>query len=88
MVKRVAKRVAIFCLGWALILAGLVLSLPLVPGPGFLVILIGLLVLASEYHWAHRILESIRRRVPRLAAYEARAKERAREWFGRKVKTV
>ena len=70
MVMRVAKRVCIFCLGWLLIAAGIVLSLPFVPGPGFLVILLGLLVLASEYHWAHNLLERVRRKVPRLAEYE------------------
>lgn len=41
--------------GGVLVLAGLVMLV--LPGPGFLVILAGLAVLASEFVWARRILE-------------------------------
>lgn len=46
------KRVSITVLGVLLVIAGLILSLPLVPGPGILVLVIGLAVLGSEYDWA------------------------------------
>lgn len=35
------------------------LSLPLVPGPGFLVIAIGLAMLALEFDWAERLVERV-----------------------------
>jgi uncharacterized protein (TIGR02611 family) len=46
------KRIIVTVIGVVLLLGGLVLSLPLVPGPGFLVVLAGLAVLANEYDWA------------------------------------
>ena len=42
-------------LGAALLLVGVVLSLPLVPGPGLLVMFIGLGVLGTEFEWARRL---------------------------------
>jgi uncharacterized protein (TIGR02611 family) len=50
-------RIAVATLGFLVILAGLVLSLPLVPGPGVLVIALGLAILALEFAWAERLLE-------------------------------
>lgn len=52
-----ASRVAI---GAALILVGLVLSLPLVPGPGLLLIFVGLTVLGGEFEWARRLRDRLR----------------------------
>jgi uncharacterized protein (TIGR02611 family) len=46
--------------GVVLILVGIVLSLPLVPGPGLLVIFIGLTVLSTEFEWARRLRERLR----------------------------
>jgi hypothetical protein len=40
-----------------LILTGIVLSLPLVPGPGILLLIVGLGVLGSEYDWAEDVLQ-------------------------------
>ena len=41
-------------IGIVLIVLGAVLSLPLVPGPGVLLIFGGLTVLSSEFEWARR----------------------------------
>ena len=41
-------------IGIALVLLGAVLSLPLVPGPGLLIVFGGLTVLSSEFEWARR----------------------------------
>lgn len=49
-------RAAITLAGFLLVLAGVVLSGPGIPGPGFLVILIGLASLALEFDWAERLL--------------------------------
>lgn len=37
------------------------------PGPGWAAIILGLVVLASEYAWAHRVLEPVRRVADRAA---------------------
>ena len=51
-----ASRVAI---GLVLLVVGLVLALPLVPGPGILLILVGLTVLSSEFAWARRLRDRL-----------------------------
>jgi uncharacterized protein (TIGR02611 family) len=55
--KHPIHRVGVVMLGIFLILAGIVLSGPGVPGPGFLVILIGLAFVALEFDRAERLLE-------------------------------
>jgi len=54
--NRVVRYTVAF-IGFLVVLAGLVLSLPLVPGPGILVVAIGLMILALEFAWAERLLE-------------------------------
>ena len=50
-------RIAVVVGGVLLVLAGIVLSGPGIPGPGFLVILLGLSFLALEFDRAERLLE-------------------------------
>lgn len=50
-------KVVVSVVGLAVILAGVVLSGPGVPGPGFLVIIAGLAILATEWEWAERLLQ-------------------------------
>lgn len=58
---RLAWRIAVGVLGTVLVVAGIVL-LPL-PGPGWLIIFAGLGVLATEFHWAARLLRFARVKV-------------------------
>ncbi len=44
-------------LGFLLLAVGLILSIPFVPGPGILVIILGLVILGNHFHWARRLLE-------------------------------
>ena len=53
-------------LGIVLVLAGIVLSLPLVPGPGFLLIFVGLAMLALEFDRVERLVEKLVYRVDQL----------------------
>jgi hypothetical protein len=53
-----AKRLVLETLGWVLLAAG-VLALFL-PGPGMLLILSGLVVLSTQYHWARRLTEPVK----------------------------
>jgi len=46
-------------LGIVLVLVGVVLALPLVPGPGIPVIFVGLTVLSAEFVWARRLRDWI-----------------------------
>jgi hypothetical protein len=53
--------------GLALLLVGVVLSLPLVPGPGFVFVLAGLTMLGYEFAWARRLRDRIAAELGRLA---------------------
>jgi uncharacterized protein (TIGR02611 family) len=61
----VAVRLARMTLGFAVTVVGIVL-LPL-PGPGWLVIAAGLVILAQDFVWAERTLAIVRRRIPQDA---------------------
>jgi len=54
-----AKRVARISAGVVLLVAGLIMVIPGVPGPGLLVIFIGLSILAVDFVWAHRLKKKI-----------------------------
>lgn len=70
-----AWRSAVLVLGVALVLGGIVL-LPL-PGPGWVVIFLGLGLLATEFTWAARVLHRARHHYER-AARRARSARRGR----------
>lgn len=54
-IGRNAKRVVIFIVGVAILLAGV--AMLALPGPGVLVIILGLVVLSTEFAWAERALD-------------------------------
>ncbi|MBB6474784.1 TIGR02611 family protein [Sphaerisporangium rubeum] len=58
---RLTLRIVVGVLGTALVVTGLVL-VPL-PGPGWLIVFAGLAVLATEFEWAHRLLQFAKRTV-------------------------
>lgn len=60
-VPRPVRQVIIMVIGGTMLLLGLIMFIPLVPGPGFLLIPIGLAILALEFAWAARWLLKIRR---------------------------
>jgi uncharacterized protein (TIGR02611 family) len=55
----VVWRAGVLLVGLGLVLAGV--AMLVLPGPGWGAIILGLVVLASEYAWAHRLLEPVRR---------------------------
>jgi len=80
--KKSLKRLAVLALGWAFILLGIAgLFLPILQG--ILFILVGLLILSSEYVWAHRLLEKLKARFPSLGRRSAEASAWARLWLRR-----
>ncbi|HYV58235.1 MAG TPA: PGPGW domain-containing protein [Candidatus Nitrosopolaris sp.] len=58
-----ATRVAV---GIVLLVIGGILALPLVPGPGVLVMFGGLTVLSNEFAWARRLRERLLGMLPHL----------------------
>jgi uncharacterized protein (TIGR02611 family) len=56
---KVVKRVIVSVVGATVLLIGV--ALLFLPGPAFIVIPIGLAILASEYAWARRWLRKVRR---------------------------
>ncbi|MGE5136170.1 MAG: PGPGW domain-containing protein [Gemmatimonadota bacterium] len=67
---RLLRRIAVTVAGTVIIAVGAVLLVA--PGPGLLVILLGLVVLGAEYEWARRRLDAVRARA-RSAADKAAA---------------
>lgn len=54
---RTVKKVGVFIVGFAVVAAGI--ALLALPGPGVLVIIVGLLILATEFDWAQRGLDVV-----------------------------
>ena len=80
--NRQAKRILILMVGWAFILLGIVgLFLPVLQGVLF--ILIGLIILSSEYVWAHHLLNRLKERFPKLGRVADQATEKAKAWIQR-----
>lgn len=72
---RAARKVVVSTVGGLVIVVGL--ALLVLPGPGMLVVLLGLGILSTEFHWPKRLRERLRDRVHRVAA-AARARRAAR----------
>ena len=80
--RAAAKRLAVLLLGWGFILLGIAgLFLPVLQGILFL--LIGLIILSSEYVWAHKLLQRLRQRFPGLSRTADEAQARAAGWMRR-----
>lgn len=67
------RRLVIAVIGGTVVLIGL--ALLVLPGPGMVVIPLGLAILATEFIWARRLLRELRRRA-------GVAVNGARRWFG------
>lgn len=63
---RTAKRVVLETVGWLLVVIGV--AALILPGPGLLCIMAGLIVLSQQYEWAERRLDPVKRRALREAA--------------------
>lgn len=74
-IGRNGKRFAVSIVGFVIVLAGV--AMLVLPGPGILVVIAGLAVLATEYVWAQRALELAREKA-KAAAAKARSRVRRR----------
>ena len=73
------KRIARWAVAIVLIVIGLVLLIPGVPGPGILVILIGIFVLLPESRWLRKKYAALKQRYPRIFSPIETRRTRARE---------
>jgi len=64
---RTAKRIAIAVIGGTVLLVGI--ALIVLPGPAFIVIPIGLSILATEFLWAKRWLQKAREMASRVTSH-------------------
>ncbi len=62
-----AYRILVATLGTLIVLVGIVL-IPL-PGPGWLIVFLGLAVLSTEFHWARRLSAYAKRMLARFWAW-------------------
>jgi len=73
------KKILLLLLGWGFIVLGMIgLFLPILQGVLFLIV--GLLILSSEYVWAHKLLQKIRTRFPEFASRWNEAAITAHRW--------
>lgn len=64
--KHHSKRVLIESLGWLLVVVGI--AALVLPGPGLLMLFAGMALLATQYEWAERRLDPIRKAALKTAA--------------------
>ncbi|MBI5482900.1 MAG: PGPGW domain-containing protein [Deltaproteobacteria bacterium] len=59
-----AKRLIIIVVGFTILIAGI--AMIVLPGPAVVVIPIGLAILATEFIWARKLLDSVKERIERM----------------------
>jgi uncharacterized membrane protein YbaN (DUF454 family) len=80
--KTRTKRILVLIVGWGFIGLGIVgLFLPILQGVLFL--FVGLMILSSEYVWAHHLLAKLKERFPRLGRTADEASAKAAAWLER-----
>ena len=69
------RRLIVFVIGSIVLIAGLLMLV--LPGPGILVIIVGLAILATEFVWAERLLIRARERAVRVVGKLRKRKDDA-----------
>jgi tellurite resistance protein TerC len=72
---KIVKRVIVSVVGATALLIGI--ALLVLPGPAFIVIPVGLAILATEYAWARRWLKKVRRIASNIVSRDDPATARA-----------
>jgi Putative transmembrane protein (PGPGW) len=65
------KKVVVTVIGWVLVCGGI--AALVLPGPGLLLLLAGMVVLATEYNWAKRRVDPVRERAFQAAEFSVSA---------------
>ncbi|MCU1310835.1 MAG: hypothetical protein JWO20_1960 [Candidatus Angelobacter sp.] len=75
------KRIALIVAGWISLLVGVAgLFLPVIQGWFF--ILLGLVLLSTEYVWAHHLLRKLFVRFPKVENAVHKSADRISKWLG------
>lgn len=79
-----ARRIGVIALGWICILVGIAGGfIPVLQGWVF--ILAGLVILSTEYVWAHKLISRLLHHFPRLEKHVESARAKAHAWMGRQA---
>ncbi len=62
---KVARKVGVALIGFPVLIVGV--ALLVLPGPGLLVILLGLLIISWEFDWAKRYVEKVRAQLNKVS---------------------
>jgi hypothetical protein len=82
LLKNTLKRALKLAIGWMFIVLGILgLFLPVLQGILFL--LIGLMIISTEYVWARRLLDKLKARFPKIAEQSQRGHMKVEAWFHR-----
>jgi len=74
------RRIYVIAAGWCFMLlavAGWILPVL----PGWLFLAIGLIILSTEYAWAHHLVERTKSRFPKFAVILDNARHKVDRWF-------
>ena len=69
-IYRLARKIMVSAIGGSVVLFGIVLIF--LPGPAFIVIPIGLTILATEFIWARQLLKLLKKKISELKGKPAR----------------
>ncbi|MBK5277039.1 MAG: PGPGW domain-containing protein [Desulfuromonadales bacterium] len=59
-----AKRLVVTVIGFTILAAGI--AMIVLPGPAIVVIPVGLAILATEFIWARKLLDTVKERIERM----------------------
>lgn len=70
-------RASVLLVGAFVVIAGIFTSIPGVPGPGLALIFFGIVILSSEFAWAHRARQPLQRWVDKFTDWFRRLRNRS-----------
>ncbi|MDB5170200.1 MAG: Protein of unknown function, transrane [Candidatus Saccharibacteria bacterium] len=62
---KVARKIGVAIIGFPILLAGI--AMLVLPGPGLLVVLLGLLIISWEFEWAKNYVEKVRTQLNKVS---------------------
>lgn len=63
-IKYHTRKIIVTIIGWVVVVLGLIMLVT--PGPGWVFIIMGLGILASEYAWAHNLLQKAKNKYEQI----------------------
>jgi uncharacterized membrane protein len=60
------RKILRIALGFLVLVAGFIMAVPGVPGPGIAVMILGLVILSDHFEWARRMLNWAKKKAERI----------------------